>query len=136
MVASGPERPWWSMDCSLPSRTLEKPHLTVGRDLHYTIAGEKYSSRFTLTSSTRSIIGIRSSDRVRLGLLAGNGGHHGGGPRRRWFIRGKRIGGAAPESSMDDLMATIKCSAMFGWTQSEPWISDPLARIKICVSLN
>jgi hypothetical protein len=30
----------------------------VGRDLHYIIAGEKYSSRFALISSTRSIVGI------------------------------------------------------------------------------
>jgi hypothetical protein len=58
LAASGPERPWWSVDCSPSSRTLEKPHLTVGRDLHYIIAGEKYSSRFVLISSTRSIVGI------------------------------------------------------------------------------
>jgi hypothetical protein len=46
------------LDCSPSSRTLEKPHLTVGRDPHYIIAGEKYSSRFALISSTRSIVGI------------------------------------------------------------------------------
>jgi hypothetical protein len=62
LAASGPERPWWSVDCSPSSRTLEKPHLTVGRDLHYIIGGEKYSSRFALISSTRSI--------VRIGVLA------------------------------------------------------------------
>jgi hypothetical protein len=51
MATSGPERPWWSVDCSPSSRTLEKPHLTVARDLHYTTAGKKYSSRIALTSS-------------------------------------------------------------------------------------